>query len=167
MADIKRMRQVRQNNLASYHEQLHAVIAATIGRTVNSPTFPRTRVAPANKEVVDLQRVKDPIAREFRDEEVLGITMQGFTDICRDLKINAHNLLGELERHGLLKDPFWLGLDKRGRVSLFRGTSLPSANTQTRAIAIDLKASREQEHLAESDDAPPVVAINETRATVH
>jgi hypothetical protein len=50
---------------------------------------------------------------------------------------------------------------------LFRGTSLPSANTQTRAIAIDMKASREQEHLAESDDAPPVVAINETRATVH
>jgi hypothetical protein len=117
---------------------LNAVVHATAGRTVASKTFPRTRQN--EKEVVD-ERIKDPIARHLTNDGVLLISWRGFNDICRDLKINASGLLEELERHRLLKDAFWIGADKRGRVAMFKGTTLPSAYTQTRVVAIDLHAS--------------------------
>ena len=123
--------------MASTDDQLQSLLAAVVDRTVRTKRFPKSyeRSAP---EHVDTRGLRIPIARLASDDRVLILTTSGLRELCRDHNIDARAIQDRIASQGLLKPNTWLGTE--GRCYPFRGTDLPNASVQARALVFDLDA---------------------------
>ena len=136
-AHIQTLRHVRKDTAPSSDDQLQSLLAAVVDRTVRTKRFPKfyDRSPP---EHVDTRGLRIPIARLASDDRVLILTASGLRELCRDHNIDAKAVQDRIQAQGLLKPPSWLGGD--GRCYPFRGTDLPNAGVQARALVFDLDA---------------------------
>lgn len=140
---IGKMREVRKDSLAGTDDYLEQMMIKLVGRTVHSKEWPKDRRTPAT-EFIDEARVRNPIARHLRDENVLLISYTGFKELCKDMQASPKEFLESLDAAGALADSKFLQLDGRGRCYIFRGVAIPQRALQTRVVALDLMALSER-----------------------
>lgn len=128
---IKSLRINRVANLSTVEDYLADFLASLHGRTVTTEQFNDARTGIVYE--VDSKEVRWPICRIARGDKKMFVVHKHLVEWCGERNVHVKWFKDELDKRGLLK------LDKSHnqttKVSIFKGTSLPS--TQTTCVELD------------------------------
>ena len=129
-AHIKTLRFSRHNNLSTVEDYLAEFLSSLHGRTVVTEKYTDSRTAPIFE--VDTREVRNPVARIVREDHKFYVANKYMTEWCSENGIQPKWFKDELDKRNLLV----LANGKQdNRVSLFKGTSLPT--TQARCVELN------------------------------
>lgn len=128
---IKSLRTNRTSNLSTVEDYLAEFLTSLHGRTVVTDTMGDSRSGMIFE--VDSREVHSPVARIAHSDKKILVMHKYLTDWCGKHNVHAKWFKDELDKRGLLVHT--PGAGEGTKVSLFKGTSLPSA--QTRCVQFD------------------------------
>ena len=126
----KSLRVNRSSNLSTVEDYLGEFLTALHGRTVVTETMGDARSK--QRIEIDTKEVREPVARLAHQDRKFFVMNKYFNDWCSKHNIHAKWLKDELDKRGLLLRTQG---DVETKISLFKGTTLPS--TQQRCLQLD------------------------------
>lgn len=138
-AHIQSLRGARGETLTPHDEQIAGLFAYISDRTVVTREFPRGLKPPTKAEHVDLRGIRAPAARYAIDTRVLVVTLQAVKEFCLAAQVDFREFKAKAESRQLVHPGAWVGTGG-DNIYPFRGTDMPLASAQSRAMIFNLDA---------------------------
>ncbi len=139
-AHIKTLRTNRHNNLSTVGDVLGKFLSELHNRTVVTEHFTASKI----RFEVD-SSIKNPVARVATEDKKFYVAHAHFTEWCGRNNVNPAWFKDELDKEGHLVHE--MGATPDRKVSIFKGTSLPTTQVRVLELDYDMLMARHGSHL--------------------